>query len=88
MCSAWKPSLFPVVYKQACVLMNVIQEVLFTFASILQNGGTPLVIASWHGHRETVEVLIRSGADINTLQQVSIIILHFQFERWEFNRHQ
>ena len=47
--------------------------VVFVFC-ILQNGDTPLILASWFGHPETVELLIRSGADINTLRQVSVII--------------
>ena len=30
-----------------------------------ENGGTPLQVATYEGHKETVELLIANGADVN-----------------------
>ena len=36
----------------------------------LQNGASPLFIASQEGHSEVVDVLVKNGADINQLLNV------------------
>ena len=38
--------------------------------SLPQTGATPLFMASQNGHREVVEILIRSRADINLPRDV------------------
>ena len=37
----------------------------------MQNGGTPLHIASRNGHVEVIGTLIESGADIDVVDEVS-----------------
>ena len=39
---------------------------------IIQDGNTPLIMASQNGHTITVDVLLRNGADPNIARNVSI----------------
>ena len=39
---------------------------------IIQDGHTPLIMASQEGHTSTVDVLLRNGADPNIARNVSI----------------
>ena len=45
---------------------------LFTSLSALQNGATPLFMASQDGHVSIVDILLRNGADPNLAQTVSM----------------
>jgi len=38
----------------------------------VQDGATPIHIAAFQGHKECVEVLARSGADVNKATTVSV----------------
>ena len=42
-------------------------------STILQDGATPLLMASENGHSSVVDVLLRHGADPNLADRVSII---------------
>ena len=44
---------------------------------IIQDGNTPLFMASQNGHTSTVDVLLRNGADSNIARNVSIIVHAF-----------
>ena len=73
------PRSFTAVLKSSVKVMlysttSAVLIVVFVFC-ILQDGNTPLILASWNGHPEIVELLIRSDADINALGRVSVIIL-------------
>ena len=37
---------------------------------LTQDGATPLCVASWKGHSDVVNILLRNGADINLAWQV------------------
>ena len=41
--------------------------------STLQDGASPLAVASQNGHREIVQTLIDCGANVNSQQKVCII---------------
>ena len=41
----------------------------------LQSGSTSLHVASQHGHVQMVEMLIRSGADVDVVNKVSFYIV-------------
>ena len=43
----------------------------------LQNGDTPLLLASREGHCELVEMLIKSGADTTVVNKVSFRFSNF-----------
>ena len=47
---------------------------LWVVLSILQDGWSPLMIASWHGHHEILKVLIEQGANINSQNKVSMTV--------------
>ena len=40
-------------------------------SSLSQDGATPLIIASQNGHSDAVNILLRSGADVNLAMNVS-----------------
>ena len=42
--------------------------------STLQDGASPLAVASQDGHREIVQMLIDHGANVNSQQKVCIIL--------------
>ena len=42
------------------------------FFTVLQNGFTPLLMASQEGHPQVVDVLLKNGADLNLAEAVSI----------------
>ena len=44
---------------------------LFTHGVCMQDGNTPLLLASDNGHRETVEVLLAHKADVNAKSKVN-----------------
>jgi len=41
----------------------------------MQNGSTSLHSAAWNGHLEVVKMLIKSGADVNIINNVSLYIV-------------
>jgi hypothetical protein len=41
-----------------------------------ENGGTPLQVATYEGHKETVELLIANGADVNAKETFGGTPLH------------
>ena len=41
--------------------------------SYTQNGGTPLYVACQNGHKQTVDVLLKNGANVNLTCTVSLI---------------
>ena len=43
------------------------------FSVIVQDGETPLYMASRSGHYKVVEVLLTAGADVNSVDKVSCI---------------
>ena len=47
---------------------------LWVVLSILQDGWSPLMAASEHGHHEIVKVLIEQGANINSQNKVSMTV--------------
>ena len=47
----------------------VLHPILTTVA--IQNESTPLHSAAWNGHLGVVKILIKSGADINIINNVS-----------------
>ena len=56
-------------------LMEIVQwyllhSSLHVIISLIQDGVTPLYVASEQGHSDVVNVLIRNGADINLLRNV------------------
>ena len=42
---------------------------------VMQNGNTPLHLACISGHRSVVEILLAGGADVNTKDKVSTLII-------------
>ena len=50
-----------------CVVIEIITFVMY----LLQYGSTALHEATWRGNTGLVTTLIRSGADVNTLDEVS-----------------
>ena len=45
----------------------------------LQNGVTPLILASHEGHKDIVEVLLNHGADVDLPSKVSVFVsYHYQ----------
>jgi ankyrin repeat protein len=42
---------------------------------VLQYGNTPLIKTCEHGHRETIELLIAKGADIEAQKQVRHLVV-------------
>ena len=47
---------------------------LWVVLSILQDGWSPLMIASENGYHEIVKVLIEQGANINSQNEVSMTV--------------
>ena len=41
--------------------------------SYTQNGATPLYVACQNGHKQTVDVLLKNGANVNLTRTVSLI---------------
>ena len=50
--------------------MSVVIDVLFTVTISIQNGWSPLTIASFYGHVDVVRVLIEAHADIHSQNKV------------------
>ena len=46
-----------------------LRKILMGF--VLQDGRSPLYVASWKGHLDVVKTLIEAGANINQAQRVS-----------------
>ena len=44
---------------------------LFMMSFVLQDGWSPLLIASFYGHLDVVKTLIEAGANINQANKVS-----------------
>ena len=57
----------------------VIIQVAYWIQFSLQNGGTPLFIASQNGHSDVVNILIRNGANINMAKKVK----HYNIDMYE-----
>ena len=49
---------------------------LIKILSIIQNGRTSLMMASWHGYTETVSVLLAAKADPNITDEVKLHYSH------------
>ena len=47
---------------------------MWVVLSTLQDGASSLAVASQNGHREIVQMLIDCGANVNSQQQVCIIL--------------
>ena len=48
---------------------------MLTSFSALQDGGTPLIMASQKGHVSIVDILLRNGADPNLATTVSMEVV-------------
>ena len=46
-------------------------DYLWVVLSSLQDGWSPLMVASYHGHQEIRRLLIKQGADLNLQNKVS-----------------
>ena len=51
--------------------MNYVYIVLY---HSLQDGVTPLILASQDGHKDTVEVLLNHGAEVDLPHKVSVCV--------------
>ena len=51
--------------------MNYVYIVLY---NSLQDGFTPLIVASQEGHKDIVEVLLNHGAEMDLPQKVSVCV--------------
>ena len=51
--------------------MNYVYIVLY---HSLQNGTTPLILASHEGHKDIVEVLLNHGAEVDLPDKVSVCV--------------
>ena len=49
-------------------------DYLWVVLSTLQDGGSPLMTASEHGHLNIVRLLIKQGANINSQTKVSVTV--------------
>ena len=62
--------------------------VITHFLSILyiQDGATPLYMASQDGHTTTVDVLLRNGADPNIATNVSVVYtcIYVSSKQWSY----
>ena len=48
---------------------------MFHGDSCIQDGRSPLWLASFYGHQKVVELLIRAGANVNLQNEVSVITI-------------
>ncbi len=55
-----------------CSMYSVAMACLCWFPPI-QNGATPLLVASQNGHTETVELLLQNSGTVNTQREVSLL---------------
>ena len=52
---------------------------MLTSFSALQDGGTPLYMASQEGHVSIVDILLRNGADPNLAETVSMEVVCYRY---------
>ena len=57
--------MYTVVVNDECALSEIT-----TFPSHLQNGSTPIFVASQNGHIQVVEILLNNGANPNIQKEV------------------
>ena len=55
-------------------LLIVMNYVYIVLLHSLQDGYTPLIIASQEGHTDVVEVLLNHGAEVDLPQKVSVCV--------------
>ena len=51
---------------------------MVVYISLFQNGWTPLMIASFEGHTDILQMLIKAKAQISTQTEVHIIIMYYE----------
>ena len=54
--------------------MSHVVCIVYSLLSIIQDGYTALILASYDGHTEVVKVLVEAKADLNITGQVNLII--------------
>ena len=54
--------------------MSHVVCIVYSLLSIIQDGWTALMMASYNGHTEVVKVLVEAKADLNITDQVNLII--------------
>ena len=61
------------------IVMNYVYIVLY---HSLQDGATPLILASQEGHKDIVEVLLNHGAEVDLPNKVSVCVScsHLNFQ--------
>ena len=55
-------------------LLIVMNYVYIVLHHSLQNGATPLIVASLKGHKDIVEVLLNHGAEVDLPHKVSVCV--------------
>ena len=53
-------------------MLDTIAILYYMICHFLQNGNTPIHLASRYGHVQVVEKLLSSGADVNVVDKVSV----------------
>ena len=61
-------------------MLHCILNLSISVGLCLQDGASPLYVASWEGHTDVVDILIKAGADIHQATKVCVILDIFSGE--------